>query len=150
MGNEREDRYKLEIIDISDDTQVNAAADITNQLKPPVGFIYEIVQVYISIPDPVGSAAGTHTLACTSFGMGGPAFTGTATTGNVIRYRWWALAADSSEAPSGATQQADILMSNIYASNSIPLDLKYTNSTDVNQTGTRTMEFLVKKYREAI
>lgn len=149
MGMNRENNSKLVLVDLSATATIAPAGTETNDLKPDVGFIYIVRYVYVRIPDPVGSGAGDHTIELTNTGFGTAQAKAVAAFGNTIWIRYDALEGSSSELPSGVTQQQGILQ-NLIASNSLPIEFKYTNGTDVNQTGTRAINVLVEKIREAV
>ena len=151
MGMEREKNYTLEVIDLSDDTQVNSGgASITNSLQPPVGFVYEILSISYNAPDPSGSGSGTHQMTLTNLGMTYFEVYLKANFGNGVTINGSGFTANAGEIPSALAQQYEMTHKWLYASNSIPLNINYKNDTDVNQTGTRSCKVLVKKYREAI
>ena len=147
----RLNNYTLEILDIDDDTTVtHAPTSITNALTPPPGFVYEILSLSVSIPDPAGSAAGTHSLLIQPAGAASNQriFKIDANTGSTIvcKYNQWTATTVN---PGAAAQQFTQLSACI-ASFDVPLNFVYTNSTDVDQAGTRAIQMLVKKYREAV
>jgi len=141
--------FKIKLVNLTNDTQVNAGNDNTQTLRPLAGKIYKIIYFYYYAPDPVGSAAGTHDIRI-QYDL-----TGTkrnvalckATTGNIVAIgtnsSW---TGDSSEVPSTATEQHTMLYHDLWASYDFPLYFLYENDTDVNQTGTRVLEILVKEY----
>lgn len=143
--------YKLELIDLSDDTQVNSGGGTdTEPLQPPVGKIYEVCGLMIDIPDPVGSSANAHTLYV-AFGnetdTKAYVVSASSNTGSAITHagRYGFIA--TTVAPSAiANQFAEI--HGLIATNALPVLFKYTNSTDANQTGTRMIKVLVRVYNE--
>lgn len=147
-------RFKLKLIDLSDNTTVaHAPTSNTQTLQPASGKIYEIIKIFIYIPDPAGSAAGTHELIMHHTTDGSSVY-GTfllrATTGNSLGTYYSAFTADSAEAPGEAITQGQILngFGDILCSYTYPIYFKYTNSTDVDQSGTRVIKVLVKEYNE--
>jgi hypothetical protein len=145
--------FTIEMVDLTDDTQVNSGGGTdTQSLQPDAGYVYEVVDIYAYIPDPVGSTANSHKLAismqnCTTAEN---IATIISATGNYIAISCSGFVGSTSEQPSNHREQFLIKQGGLlFASNSQPLDFKYTNSTDANQTGTRRIEVWVKKYREA-
>ena len=59
MGYELPNTFKLKTVDLSDDTTIAPAGQNTQTLQPADGKIYEVIGIYVSIPDPAGSGAGT-------------------------------------------------------------------------------------------
>ena len=148
--------FKLKLVDLSDDTQVNSGGGTDTQtLQPPTGKIYELVKLVLHIPDPVGSTANSHEIIG-YYDMGHASvyregiFRCVATTGNDIETAYNELNADSVEGPSNAREQYKIINGPLYASNTYAIKFKYDNDTDANQTGTRTILCLVKEYDEVI
>jgi len=140
------------LIDLTTDSSVASGGGTdTVTLQPDEGYIYKVRSIFIDIPDPAGSGANNHVLSCL---LGGE----TAST-----YKHFFIASDfgnditvygmngfigTSESPSGASEQHSIIYHDLICSNSYPLDLLYKNNTDVNQTGTRTVKFLVEEIPE--
>jgi hypothetical protein len=147
--------FKLKLIDLSDDTQVNSGGSTNTQtLQPAAGFIYQIVKIWVEIPDAVGSTAGTHNLWVaydTSFQAQSAIFFMSSNTGNNIQTYANALDGDS-EQPTASGQQQDIISGGIeiFCDYTNTIYFKYTNNLDANQTGTRTIKVLVKEYKEAV
>lgn len=151
MPYDREGNYTIEVITLTDDTTItHAPTTQTLQLKPDVGFVYEVLDIGYQAPDPVGSGAGTHQLYISYNGAFNDMARIKATTGNAVWIAITGFDGDSSEVPSAIGDQYDIMHNRLHASNSVPIDFAYTNSTDVDQSGTRTLIIVVKKYREAI
>jgi len=148
---DRENNYKLKLIDVSDNTMVpSGGGTVNNDVQPPEGEIYQIINAWLDIPDPAGSAASNHVI----YGQVGADnsqrwFSFNSNTGLDIT-TYYNQAQASSENPSVSGDQQSLFSSQICISHTHFLRLRYLNNTDVNQTGTRTMKLLVKVYREAI
>jgi hypothetical protein len=143
--------FKLKVIDLTNDTTVVATTGTNSQtLQPSANRIYEIVNLYYWVDAPIGDTSGTHELEA---------------LWNTTRRIWrivgnhsttlsineWAFGGDNSEAPSGIDNQYEMQhRGRVWASNSEPVIFKYSNKTDANQTGTRTLEILVKEYMELL
>ena len=148
---DRENNYKLEWIDLDDDTQVNSGgATNIQQLKPPVGYTYEVRWIEYAANDPVGSGSGTHKVQYRIDGQTYYVIQISANSGTNLSISGSGFAGTSDTPSAVATQYEFMTKSILIASNEIPINVVYTNSTDVNQTATRKCRFLVKKYREAI
>ena len=145
-------KYKFKLVDLTDNTQVNSGgATNTQALRPADGKIYEVVHMYVYIPDAVGSTAGTHKIECAyndesdasgNFliqGNTGTAYIGITCAGFV----------GDAEQPAGLPTQFDRIKS-LTASYDYYINFKYTNSLDANQTGTRRIEIWVKEFDEVI
>jgi len=150
-----EDNYKLVEIDLSDDTQVNSGgASNTQTLQPDAGYVYEIINMNISIPDAVGSTAGTHVLQIywkAAYETGDLIAVMSATTGNAISAGYGGtITGDNYEDPGNAREQFLMLRNTTICSNTYPISFTYTNNLDANQTGTRTIKILAKQRREAL
>jgi len=146
-----------ERIDCSSDSSVASGGGTeTMQLKPDVGFIYTVKRIALYIPDPAGSSANSHKLLCrtgasSTAGVGSvnAVFYLSSNTGSSMKTQYGAFDA-TSEYPSGATQQHEIIAgeTGLMASNDQPIDFVYTNDTDVNQTATKHIYVWVEKVPE--
>lgn len=146
-------KYQLKKIVLTDDTTVIATATNNQVLQPIEGRIYEVVWMRISIPIPAGGAAGNHYLKILNFEANDNQtliaklkanFGATITAGY-----GGSFFADSEEIPGGTGEQFALMTGGlIRASNSLPVWFYYGNDTDVSQTGTRTIELLVKEFTE--
>jgi len=151
---DRENNYKLELKDLSEDTTVtHAPTTNTITLQAPVGEIWEVVDMAYNAPAPAGSSAGTHQLygrytdaVSTSF-----IFKIISNFGATILMFRNGFQGDVSESPSASADQYKIMRDGIIiVSNAVTFDFEYTNSTDADQVGNRKLTLLVKVRREAI
>lgn len=150
MPYNREDNSKLELIDLSDDATVVATTGTDLQtLTPPVGFIYRVRAMYYNSVDPAGSSSGDQRLTFTWAGLTGLVAYVYGTFGNDIKITNGFYLNGTTEVPGAAADQKAVI-TGLIVSNSLPLELEYLNKTDVNKTGTRSLEILVEKIREAI
>ncbi len=154
MPYDRENNYKLLMLDLSKDNTVIAATGTdTTIIQPSKGFVYELINISVDIPDPVGSTSGTHNLNITptNFTDSNTAYIRiTSNTGSTIRINRTGFTG-TAEYPSDATDQYRLMYDGkITASYDEPVDIIYNNVTDAAQSGTRLIEILVKVYREAV
>lgn len=140
---------KIKVIDLSDNTQVNATATNDQILTPNAGYLYRIRNIFYNAPDPSGSSSGTHQLDISQYdGAAYKDFLQTkANTGTTCTIQYTSLRS-STNLPTDAAAQAKIITDGIIASNSYPVRFRYTNSTDVNQTGTRYLYVFVEETAE--
>lgn len=143
--------FKLKLIDLSTSATVaSGGGSDTIALQPNSGYIYQVINCIIVVPA-VGTA-NTHLIEIR---------TGLGTSGNYDQLyakstfaaeinigRYGTVTANDTELPSGDAAQQNIILGGLWGNYDYPIDIKYTNSTDVNQTGTRTYIFLVKEYKE--
>jgi len=144
--------FKLKLIDLSDDTQVNSGGGINTQtLQPAAGFCYQIVKIFVDIPDPVGSAANDHRLYVgNTTNLDNNAFFSIVSgTGTDITINEYGLGG-TTEVPANIAQQQELIYFLLYCNHDNPIEFLYINNTDVNQTGTRTIKVLVKEYKEGV
>jgi hypothetical protein len=137
----------IEYINEDSSTQVNAGADNTISIEPDPGYIYQIISIYYKAVDPVGSTAGTHDVEIRSESGYCSYALVKANTGSDVAIIRGVFYGDSTEAPSGTAEQFKICQGQIWIGNGESLDFIYSNDTDANQTGTRNLRLLVKKYR---
>jgi hypothetical protein len=151
MKNNNSSFLGIKLIDLSTDDTVASAGSDTVQLQPPSGKIYKIIGMYVDILDPSGSSSGSHKFRCASNGMSDSRvyFETNSDSGAGITFSNAGFVA-TTEQPSSSSDQYRIMHEWLYASNSIPLDFEYANSTDVAQSQTRTLEILVAVYKELI
>jgi len=145
--------FTLEMINLSDDTQVNSGGNSNIQiLIPPAGKIYQIVDIRYTAPDPIGSAANSQYLMVRSndgvnqiehLKIEAP-------FSEAIYINRGEYYGSTSEEPTDATAQFIQLCQSLYSSRNAYLDFFYFNNTDVHQTGTRVLDILVKVFNEAI
>ena len=152
MGETKETSYTLTLETLTDATQVNASGGTNTQsLQPDAGYIYEVISIFYGADDPAGSTSGTHKLEINHQNMNTPTYAIiTATTGNNIRINDAGFTGDSLERPGNVDDQYKVMRNWLIATNGQPIDFVYTNSTDANQTGTRTLQVMCKKFREAL
>lgn len=151
MGCDIFNGFKLKLIDLSDNTTVTAAGTNTQQLQAPAGKVYQVVNIYYNAAAPIGAAAGTHKIEAGHNGItrAQNLLICEGAFNTVIRISEAGFAGSTQEVPSAAADQYALsVRGNIYASYSIPVDFVYTNSSDVSQTGTRTLEIVVKEFNE--
>lgn len=145
------DGYSIEYIDLSDDTQVNSGgAASLKELKPPDGFIYEVIDIRCLIPDPDGggaSTSGTHNLDFRFQDNVSKLARVVGNFGTDIKIDYEGFQGDT-ESPGASATQFQLIHQWLCASNSEPLQINYINNTDKHQTATRILQFWVKKRPE--
>jgi len=139
----------IKVIDLSDDTQVNSGGNTNTQtLQPPTGQIYKVVGISLNTPA-IGGASGTHKTEFNydSFIFPEGRLQGTDGANYYIAYNVFTA---NSELPANSSDQLNFINKILWATNDEPLKITYTNSSDANQTGTRTLVFMVAIYKELI
>lgn len=143
--------FKLDMIDLSDGTQVNSGgSDNTQTLQPPDGKIYQVIGIIYNAPDPTGSAANDHRLYVRNkyIGHAYNLIYIASNTGTAIQIRHEGFSG-STKVPTGVDNQYRLIRGgDIISSYSQPVEFYYINNTDVNQTGTRICKILVKEFDE--
>jgi hypothetical protein len=146
-------KYKITVIDLSDATAVPHTTGTNNQdLQPDAGKVYEIIGMFMSIAAPIGDTSGTHQQTINRYDGTSYRTVGTI-KGNhstSLSIEQGGFVGDSLERPSDSVSQYNIIFNGyIKATNTYPIRFTYTNNTDANQTGTRTLIIWVKEYQEA-
>jgi len=146
----KEPGFVLLFVDLSDDTLVtHGPTTNTVTLRPPKGWIYEVIDLGYEALDPIGSGAGTHQIYGTYADSFSDVFRVVSNTGTDI-YISVSGFFGTTDSPAAIANQLEIMHKGVIkASYDVPFEFRYTNSTDVDKTGTRTCKLIVKKYPEA-
>ena len=148
---DRENNYIVELLNLSEvDTVTHAPTTKTVVLQPPVGFVYEVIDINYNAGDPSGSGSGTHQIYGRYEGAFSDIFRVKGNFGSSISIIVSGLVGNAGETPSAIADQLRLMQHTMIVSNTCFLNFNYTNSTDVDQTGTRSLTVVVKKYREAV
>ena len=118
---------------------------------PEVGKIYRIVHIAAYVPDPAGSSSGTHQLLTYLTNTTSDEhliFYVLANTGVHIYYGRYHDGGGTTILPAGICEFQDLMHGNVWISSNYPLKFAYTNSTDVDQTGTRRLKVYYLEYEE--
>jgi len=154
LGYNINNNFKLVLENLSDNTTVaHAPTTDVQTLQPESGKVWELIKIWIYIPDPVGSSAGSHKITAyydSSYVSQSGIFSMTSNTGSAILTAWMAFSCTTA-LPSASTLTYYITNGwHFYCSNDNPIYFAYTNSTDVDQTGNRILKILVKEYNEVL
>lgn len=152
MGGYSSSKFTLKEVTLTDSTTVGHGPSTDTQLlQPDAGKIWEVISWDYYAADPAGSGAGTHKVELKQGVASNGVASIVATTGNAVVVNQNGFTGDSSESPAAvATQYLFMRDGFLWASNSLPITVLYTNSTDVDKTGGRTCKFIVKEYNELI
>ena len=149
MGLSSSQRPKLVALDLSDNTTVAAAGNNTQTLQPRKGYIYKVYNISYHVADPSGSTSGAHTLVVQ--GKAGTFASGAAyivyissNTGSGISVGYNVPMSFTTQNPSTNTEFR-VQVQSMRASYDHPLNFKYTNGTDVSQTGNRELHIWVEE-----
>jgi hypothetical protein len=143
MGVTKIGTYRTLVIDLSDNTQVNAGNSNVQTLQPPVNKVYEVLHIFYNIATPGGTAAGTHDITITTTNFAEAIIISKAAHGSTVQIKSLELVGDSLELPTTTPTQAMAIQS-LVATYDEPVVFTYNNDTDVNQTKTRTLKILVR------
>jgi len=141
--------YKVKIIDLSDNTQVNSGGGTNTQtLKPAAGKIYEVFMIGATWPA-IGGASGNHSVV-TRLTDGTDTvnmLSITGTDGAVMSITGYYGCAGSSVLPNSIAYTLPMIRS-LVVSNTKYIEFYYANNSDTNQTGTRELNVWVKEFNE--
>jgi len=143
----------IKAIDLTTNATVNTSDSDEIDLKPNKGFIYQVIGVYVDIPDPIGSGANDHELYFYSdaFGTRYSSYLEVrVNSGADIDIQTDSGLVGNTESPTNIDEQLWAICERMWASYDVPLHILYRNDTDVNQTGTRTIKLLVKVYKDLL
>jgi hypothetical protein len=145
--------FKLKLIDLTnDDTVASGGGTNTQTLRPDKGKIYVICSVAYEAPA-IALATGEHKLEIniTNGTLLDEYGQITGTDGATFLINSKAGFIGSTEAPSGLDEQLDFIRRQQFLVNyDNYITFVYTNNSDTNQTGTRTLWLLVKEYKESV
>ena len=139
----------IKLIDLSDSTSVASSGTNVQTLTPPPGFVYQIITLYCVIPA-IGGASGNHNLEIQNANLtSGNYLKIEGTDGAIATISYNKLLADS-ENPTAEREQVMVIVNQLICNNSNPIVFTYSNDSDTAQAGTRTIELLVKVYKEIL
>jgi len=137
----------IKVIDFDDNTQVDSGGGTdTKTLQPPAGQCYKICALSMLMPDPNGSASGTHRIICATTGMYQSKLFCSANTGSSVKWQYAGLGG-SSEYPSAQGDQQRAIY-NTWATYDNPFTFVYTNDTDTHQTAIRRLQVMVEVHKD--
>lgn len=127
---------------ITEGDSVSSMASDMTYIIPPVGKVWQILNMFLLTVAPLGAATGTHYF---SLGLAGTMniLKGESVFGSNLRwdYSQWDLA-DSEQKPSDVVAAQNAL-SNTHIITEGPLNVLYRNNTDVTQTLPRYLFFSI-------
>ena len=138
MGLDRTATGKIKFIDLTDATQVNGggASDI-QELTPPAGFIYRVLSLRWIVPGIAGATGSSYiSIYHEHCGAIGEHIAGETITDAAAAYL--------------TPAEVATVVHMMVCSQSEPLYLQYQNSSDTNQTGTRTLHVIVRETPERV
>lgn len=135
--------------DLGASSTINAGNQEVQQLTPPDGFGYKILDVYFSVTALAGATSGAHHFYIVIYGTNHAPLllSGKSLFGSNLEFgqrRW--KTADSEQQPPSGTDQALVLPLGI-ATNAKPFWVYYDNDTDANQTNQRYLTIMVEKIK---
>ena len=137
---------ELEFIEILGTATVPAGtfSYLDGEVKPPTGWKYRILVCELRVDAPPGATAGNHAMYI-QFNTGLQFILGRSSYNRNIRYYYgeWYMA-DVLQLPSNPAAQT-LFPRGVELDANNYLQLKVQNSTDADQTNTRTWRFLVQK-----
>lgn len=139
----------LEMQVLDNTLNVAAAGSHTVTVTPPAGEIWRVKMLGMNTPAPSGAASGTHKVELYS-GISANVneymmFQAISNYADNVRLRMnTAFTATSAVTPTDQAVQIAVLTS-IVISEDIPLQIKYTNSTNATATGNWAIKLLVEK-----
>lgn len=136
-------KARLVAQELSDTTDVAATNSLQQVFTPPKGRLWEIVGMYLNTGAPPGAASGVHEFVLRTGDIS--LITGRSVFGSAITWNHshWQVA-DSAKLPADAVTTLLAIINTAF-SNDEPIKIDYTNGTDVNASGTRTLRFYIKE-----
>jgi hypothetical protein len=150
MGIFSHQHFKIKLVDLSDATSVASGGGTNTQtLQPDAGFIYQVINIELIVPA-IAAATGNHYTICRKSNgtTDDDYFRLLGTDGSTYYIDGYGGFTASTENPSAITQQWAIMHEAMWCNNDEYFTFRYTNSSDTNQTGTRTLRIRVKEYPE--
>lgn len=138
----------IEAVDLSTTDSVASGGGSSGlEIDVPEGYVYQLLAMYISIPDPVGSTSGSHNVTLQCGTLLTPKMKGLSDSGTNIRFTNGAFDQITTKTPNDDGILNDILFGSVYGDPVEKMRFLYVNSTDANQTGNRQIKCVFKKYR---
>jgi len=147
----------LKFIDLSSTDTVNSSgATDYARITPPDGQIYQIKDIQYYAADPSGSGSGTHKVliyheaTVCQYELYHKLIEVLGNSGTNIGIGYGGgigILAGTTKLPDSDEESYSVINGGIWFNNNNPVDIKYTNSTDVNQTEKRTCNVVVAVYK---
>ena len=148
MGYFAESGFKIELVDLTSTGTIAPAGTDAITLQPPEGYAYQILDMNLRASLPAGGSSGTHEFKGRITGNYHDEFWVIAAFNSVVYIAPYDFNGPDTERPTAIGQQFPTIHETMYCTNDNPLVITYTNDTDVDQTGSRTVIVIVKKTRQ--
>ena len=132
-------RSKLKVVDLTSTVTVGHGATGSYAVKPDVGCLWKVKNLYVCIPDPSGSSSGAHALNIGPKNSVDTVSSGqnylmyaSSNFGTAIMMGYNQITEATTKKPSASSDQMTIIETMI-ASHDHPLNIVYNNNTDVDQ-----------------
>lgn len=139
---------EVEFINADSDTTIKTLNSETVNVKPPVGYIYEILAARMKVPAPAGGGSGTHTLQIQSETETIYSVFASDAYNKALQYYDYRWGATNTVIPAEELTQLFALRG-LRIDDANGLDFFYTNLTDVSQAQTREFRLWVRKIKVA-
>lgn len=140
---------EVEFINEDDDSVVIPGNTSEIIIRPPQGYIYDLLGLLLYVVKPIGGTSGTHFFDIVSENQGIAILFGSSAYNTSLRYDYgyW-FTADTLQYPT--TEIAQLLaLQNKRIDEDSGLSITYCNLTDVNQTNMRYIRLWVRKVKVA-
>jgi len=137
----------VEFIQKDQSSTVSSSGGEQVTIKPPSGYIYELLAMKIDTPPPPSATSGEHYVSLKAEGYGIALTSAASDYTNTCRYDSgnWSKATNGANPSSASAQQQSIRGARFDSSNG--LKVSYTNNTDASNSNNRQYRFIVRKIK---
>jgi hypothetical protein len=141
-------RPEIKVIDATATGTVSAGESENISVFAPSGSVYKVVNVYMQAPGIGSATTGDHGLSIRGSNMAnGQATVGRSSYGDEVRYQYSSWQSSTLGGfPQPETEPTTLLaVQSVRATENKEIRVKYTNFTDADQTGDRSVMLLVEE-----
>ncbi|MBO8180781.1 MAG: hypothetical protein H0Z19_09965 [Archaeoglobus sp.] len=142
-------KKRIVFVDASSNTTVPAGSSETITIQPPQGKIWRILMMNISVSPPNSSTTGTHKIVLSHSKLLQWHMVGVYEYNNTILFYKQVFTGTVSVTNASTPEESRALLDSIKATYDYPMQFRYYNDTDADQTNTRVIGLLIEEEDEA-
>ncbi len=133
-------------VDVSSTSEILSGEEETIELYAPNGYVYRCKAMFLYAPSPSGASSGHHIITVNIVGPIDILYMDSNYNDPITYTRCEVYIASKEHHPTDNTVLG-LIPNYLFADENNSLRVKYINSTDVSQTNTRVVRFLIEKVR---